>query len=64
MFMQRYSKKLFIPKEYSTDVSNLELIANIVDKTEDLKECIYYLAVNILNLKLHDVLHLTIYKTM
>ena len=45
---KRYSKKLFIPKEYSTDVSNLELIANIVDKTEDLKECIYYLAVNLL----------------
>ena len=47
---KRYSKKLFIPKEYSTDVSNLELIANIVDKTEDLKECIYYLAVNLLTL--------------
>lgn len=47
---KRYSKKLFIPKEYSTDVFNVELIANIVEKTEDLKECIYYLAVNLLNL--------------
>ncbi len=47
---KRYSKKLFIPKEYSTDVSNVELITDIVEKTIDLRECIYYLAVNLLNI--------------
>ncbi len=47
---KRYSKKLFIPKEYSTETSTVDLINEIVGRTENMRECIYYLAVNLLTL--------------
>lgn len=46
---KRYSKKTFIPLEYSTTLSIKDLICQICENTEDIQECIYYLAVNLLN---------------